>query len=107
MSEKSDKEKADIVWAEALEYLTAEGWATHAVDSAIADRLYRQWLRDTDEIWAKSGYRDRDLLHDAMDVTFNQHYGEEGGAARFIVFTLLLELRARREGRICAGRPEA
>ena len=107
MSEKSDKEKADIVWAEALEYLAAEGWATHAVDCEIADRLYRQWLQDTDEIWVKSGYRDRDLLHDAMKETFIQHYGEEGGMARFVVFTLLLELRARREGRNRRGEPKA
>ena len=98
MSEKSDKEKAYFAWAEALEYLAAEGWATHAVDSQIADRLYGQWLRDTDEMWRKSGYRDRDPLHDAMKETFVQHYGEEGGMARFILFTGLLEIRARREG---------
>ena len=107
MSEKSDKEKADLVWEESLEYLTAEGWATHALDSQIADRLYRQWLRDSDEMWVKSGYRDRDALHDAMRETFIQHYGEEGGRARFIVFTLLLELRARREGQNRRGEPKA
>ncbi len=107
MSETSDKEKADLVWAEALEYLTAEGWVTHVVDSEIADRLYRQWLRDTDEMWANSGYRDRDLLRAATEETFVQHYGEEGGMARFILFSGLLEIRARREGRNQRGEPRA
>lgn len=107
MSEKSDKEKADLVWAEALEYLTAEGWATHAIDSEIADRLYRQWLRDTDEMWVNSGYRDRDLLRAAIEETFIQHYGEEGGMARFILFSGLLEIRGRRESQVRAGRHEA
>lgn len=77
------------------------------MDSQIADRLYRQWLRDTDAMWVKSGYRDRDLLCDAIEETFIQHYGEEGGMARFILFSGLLEIRGRREGQICAGRHEA
>jgi hypothetical protein len=42
-----------------------------------------------------------------LKETFIQHYGEDGGMARFILFTGLLEIRGRREGQICAGRPEA
>jgi hypothetical protein len=56
---------------------------------------------------ALSGYRDRDLLRAAIEETFIQHYGEEGGMARFILFSGLLEIRGRREGQNRRGAPKA
>ena len=104
---KPDKEKIDRIWNEAIEYLTTDGWSTHDIDKAIADRIYSRWIHETDAIWCKSGYRDREPLHDALEETFKQHYGEEAGSARMVVFSLLLECRARREGQVRRGRPEA
>jgi hypothetical protein len=103
---KHDMEKIDRIWGEAIDYMTREGFATHDVDSAIADRLYSQSLRDTDEVWKSSGHRDRDPLHTALEETFTLHYGEQGGLIRLAVYGLLLECRARREGRTHAT-PEA
>jgi hypothetical protein len=65
------------MWKEALDYLVEERWSTHDIDKAIADRIYSRWLRETGEFWSVSGYRDREPLHDALEETFKQHYGEE------------------------------
>ena len=104
---KPDKGKIDRIWKEAIEYLRKDGWSTHDIDEAIADRIYSRWIRETDEIWRKSGYRDREPLYEALEETFKQHYGDEGGSARMVIFSLLLESRGRREGHVRRGRPEA
>ena len=104
---KHDMEKIDRIWKEAIRCITQDGWPTHEVDDAIADRIYSRWIRETDEIWMKSGIRDRELLRDALEETFVQNYGEEGGSARLVIYSLLLECRARREGHVRQGRPEA
>src|SRR5262249_6015744 len=104
---KHDMEKIDRIWNEALEYIAKDGWPTREVDESIADRLYSRWLRDTNEAWQLSGYRDRDPLRDALEETFKQHYGEEGGSARTVIFSLLLECRARREGHVRQRHPDA
>jgi hypothetical protein len=104
---KHDMEKIDRIWKEAIEYVTKDRWPTREVDEAIADRIYSRWVRETSEAWTKCGYRDREPLRNALEETFNQHYGEEGGSARLVIFSLLLECRARREGHVRQGRPEA
>ena len=104
---KFDMEGIDRLWSEAVTYITKDGWPTHVVDEEIATRLYQLWIRDTEEHWRLAGYRDRDLLRQALEETFIQHYGEEAGTSRVIVFALLLECRARREGQVRTGRPEA
>jgi hypothetical protein len=104
---KFDMEGIDRLWSEAVTYITKDGWPTHVVDEEIATRLYQCWIQDTEEHWRLSGYRDRDLLRQALEETFIQHYGEEAGTARVIVFALLLECRARHEGQVRTGRPEA
>jgi len=97
---KHDKKLIDRIWKRAIEYITKDGWPTRKIDEAIADRIYLRWLRETQETWSMSGQRDRDLLRDALEETFSQHYGEEGGEARLIIFSLLLECRMRREGHV-------
>ena len=97
---KRDKKMIDRIWKEAIEYITKDGWPTRKIDEAIANRIYSRWLRETQEIWNRSGRRDRDSLRDALEETFRQHYGEEGGQARLIIFSLLLECKARREGHV-------
>jgi len=102
-----DLEKMNRIWKEAIAHIAKDGWPTRDIDEAIADRIYSLWLRETEEIWKLSGHRDRDPLRYALEETFEQHYGEEDGAARIVIFTLLLECRARREGQVRRGRPEA
>jgi hypothetical protein len=102
-----DMEKIDRVWNKTMEYFTQEGWATHEFDSAIADRIYLRWLRQTHDVWELCGHRDSNSLRDTLEETFKQHYGEEGRSARLILFTLVLECRSRREGHVLRGRPAA
>jgi len=107
MGHKEDAAVADRVLHEAVEYLMQDGWPTKDIDEQIADRLYRRWVKETEEAWAQSGYRDRDTLRDALEKTFAEHYGEDGAQARLIIFSLVLECRARREGTVHQGRPAA
>jgi len=107
MGHKEDAAVADRVLHEAVDYLMQDGWPTKDIDEQIADRLYRRWVKETEEAWAQSGYRDRDTLRDALEQTFAEHYGEHGAQARLIMFSLVLECRARREGTVHQGRPTA
>ena len=91
-------ESAECLWRQALDYMSAEGWQTLEVDEAIADRIYVRWIRETNEVWLNSGFRDRTPLHEALEETFTQHYGDTGGKARLLIHSLLLELRAQRAG---------
>jgi len=95
---ESKRRSGGEIFDEAVAYLTADGWPTHDIDEVIADRVYNAWLRDTDAIWNTTARRPRELLWEALEEVFNQHYGDEEGQARSIVFSLLLEARARREG---------
>lgn len=99
-------ESADHLWRQALDYMSTEGWKTLEVDDAIADRIYARWIRETNDIWLLSGFRDRTPLHEALEETFTQHYGDTGGKARLLIHALLLELRARRAGLAPPGRHE-
>jgi hypothetical protein len=107
MTRKDDKRMADRLFEDALQFLLSDGWASHDIDELIADRLYATWLKDTQAMWESSAYRDRAPLQQALEQTFTEHYGEDGGAARLVVFALLLECRSRREGQVRRGRHEA
>lgn len=107
MTHEDIKRRADRVFEEALQFLLSDGWPSHDVDELIADRLYATWLKETQSVWESSAYRDRTALQQALEQTFTEHYGEDGGAARLVVFALLLECRSRREGQVRRGRPEA
>ena len=97
MSRPIDREKVDRIWDEAIAYMAREGWSTHQADLAIATGCTGAG-RTTDAAWRASGYRDRDGLWDAMEETFQQHYGLEGGLARLVLLTPTMEIRARDDG---------
>lgn len=98
MTKDELREQADRTFNMALEYLVEEGWPTRAFDEQAADRIYAAWLTDTQSIWETSGYRYRDPLREALESYFTQRYGNDDGLARVVVYALLLETRARREG---------
>lgn len=100
-------ESAECLWRQALDYMSAERWKTKEIDEAIADRIYVRWIRETNETWLNSGFRDRTPLHETLEETFTQHYGDTGGKARLLIHALLLELRARRAGLASPGRHAA
>ena len=98
MTKDEWREQADRTFNTALEYLAKEGWPTREFDEQAADRMYAAWLTDTQSMWKTSGYRDRDPLREALETYFTQRYGNDGSLARVVVYALLLETRARREG---------
>ena len=107
MTHETRKRNVDHVFDESLHLLLSDGWPTREIDELIAERLYTKWLKETQSAWETSAYRDRTPLREALEQTFTEHYGEEGGAARLVVFALLLECRSRREGQARRGRAEA
>lgn len=91
---------------EAIDYLANRNWATHEADRAIAEELYRRWIRNTDTTGDAPRSRDFDLLGIAMSEVFTSLYGEEGAGPRIIIFTFLLEARAGYDGYIDLLHPQ-
>lgn len=107
MSSDEELKNVDRILREATTHVMADGWPSRDVDDHIADRLYERWLKDTDTLWRTSGFRDRDRLWEALEETFTQHYGEDGGRARTVIYTLLLECQSRETGQTHRATPTA
>src|SRR5689334_3787782 len=98
MSSFEKSANAQRLWAQALDWLLETGWPTRVADSAIGDTVYREWIDATQSEWAATGFRDRELLSDAIDTAFRAVRDERAADALVILYLFLFELRGRREG---------
>jgi len=96
--------KPQQLWRESLEWITSSGWPTRNEDDVIARTVYEEWIKATNAEWIASGYRDREMLADALENAFRPIRDELAADCLIIIYLFLLEIAGRRDGALHRGR---
>jgi len=86
------------LWKQSIDWITASGWPTREQDDEIARNVYEEWINATNREWLATGYRDHEILADALENAFRPIRDERAADSLIIIFLLLLEVRGRRDG---------
>lgn len=90
----------DELWKAALAWIARTGWPTRDRDEAIADDIYKKWIKATDAEWAATHSRDYEVLTDLIAEAFKNLHDEEGVDSLQIFYMLDFTLRGRQEGKL-------
>jgi len=89
---------------QALEWVRETGWPSRGEDTAIADRVYKSWIVQTNAEWTTTHSRDREKLSEAIEAAFRPIRDDRAADCIYVILMSELELRARRDGMLCQGR---
>lgn len=82
----------------ALDWVRTNGWPSHEVDTALANRIYADWLEGIRQERQDLCSADRYILLERIFQEMTDRYGQTRGQNYAVLLMIELELSAREEG---------
>ena len=81
-----------------MDFIEETRWPTSGEDAAIANRIYEEWIEETNPQWHATRDRDRGKFMTALQKAYSSIHDERTADCAWVMFMMVLELRARSDG---------